>query len=49
MYTDGSEEVIGTDETWQIRRSKISFSNLYDGEHRDDTLPDLPCRAGSPL
>ena len=42
MYTDGSEEVIGTDETWQIRRSKISFSNLYDGEHRDDTLPDLP-------
>lgn len=42
MYTDGSEEVIGTDETWQIRRSKISFSNVYDGEHRDDTLPDLP-------
>lgn len=40
--TDGSEEVIGTDETWQIRRSKISFSNVYDGEHRDDTLPDLP-------
>lgn len=42
MYTDGSEEVIGTDETWQVQRSKISFSNLYDGEHRDDTLPDLP-------
>ncbi len=49
MYTDGSEEVIGTDETWQVQRSKISFSNLYDGEHRDDTLSDLPCRAGSPL
>ena len=42
MYTDGSEEVISTDETWQVQRSKISFSNLYDGEHRDDTLPDLP-------
>ncbi|MCC2728499.1 alpha-L-rhamnosidase N-terminal domain-containing protein, partial [Blautia sp. MSK22_86] len=37
-----SEEVIGTDESWQVRRSKIAFSNLYDGEHRDDTLSELP-------
>ena len=41
-YADGSEEVIGTDESWQVRCSKIAFSNLYDGEHRDDTLSELP-------
>ena len=41
-YADGSEEVIGTDESWQVRRSKIAFSNLYDGERRDDTLSELP-------
>ena len=41
-YADGTEEVIGTDESWTVRRSTISFSNLYDGEHRDDTLPELP-------
>lgn len=42
IYEDGSEEVIGTDENWQIRRSNITFSNIYDGEQRDDTLQDLP-------
>ncbi len=41
-YEDGTEEVIGTDESWTVKRSKITFSNLYDGEHRDDTLPELP-------
>lgn len=40
-YTDGREEVIGTDESWTVRRSKITFSNLYDGEHVDETLPEL--------
>lgn len=39
-YADGSEEVIGTDENWFVTRSKVTFSNIYDGEHRDDTLPD---------
>ena len=37
-YADGSEQVIGTDEDWQVSRSCITFSNIYDGEHRDDTL-----------
>ncbi len=37
-YEDGSVKVIGTDETWKVRRSRITFSNIYDGEHRDDTL-----------
>ena len=41
-YADGTEDVIGTDESWTVRRSRITFSNLYDGEHRDDTLPDMP-------
>lgn len=41
-YADGTEEVIGTDESWTVTRSMITFSNLYDGEHRDDTLPELP-------
>lgn len=37
-YTDGSEEVVGTDENWKLLWSAITFSNIYDGEHRDDTL-----------
>ena len=41
-YEDGGEEVLGTDESWRMRRSKITFSNFYDGEHRDDTLPECP-------
>lgn len=40
-YTDGTEDVIGTDESWTVRRSRITYSSLYDGEHRDDTLPEL--------
>lgn len=45
-YEDGSEEVVGTDDSWSVRRSRITFSNLYDGEMRDDTLPDLEvCQA----
>lgn len=38
-YEDGSTEVLGTDESWKVRRSNITFSNIYDGEWRDDTLP----------
>ena len=41
-FTDGTETVTGTDPSWKVRRSKITFSNIYDGEHRDDTLPELP-------
>ncbi len=40
-YSDGAEEIIGTDESWTVTRSNITFSNFYDGEHRDDTLPVL--------
>ncbi len=41
-YTDGTEETVGTDDSWQVTRSRVTFSDIYDGEHRDDTLPDLP-------
>ncbi|MGI6106322.1 MAG: family 78 glycoside hydrolase catalytic domain [Lachnospiraceae bacterium] len=40
LHSDGTETVVGTDESWSVTRSKITFSNIYDGEHRDDTLPD---------
>lgn len=42
QYTDGTPETIGTDESWNVRRSNIIFSNLYDGEVQDDTLPEMP-------
>lgn len=41
-YEDGSEEVIGTDNSWKVRRSSIYFSNIYDGEKEDTTFPELP-------
>ena len=40
LYADGKEEVYATDDTWDVTRSTITFSNIYDGEHRDDTLPE---------
>lgn len=41
-HTDGTTEVIGTDESWQVTRSKITYSGIYDGEHFDATLPEVP-------
>ena len=40
VHQDGREEVIGTDENWDVERSTIIFSNIYDGEQRDDSLSD---------
>ncbi len=42
LYQDGTELVIGTDESWDVTRSNVTFSNIYDGEHRDDRLPAMP-------
>ncbi len=36
------EEVISTDESWDVARSNIIFSNIYDGEIIDDTLDEMP-------
>lgn len=43
-YADGTEETVGTDESWTVGRSGITFSDLYNGEQRDDTLPPLPLK-----
>lgn len=40
-YADGEEEVVGTDESWKLLWSAITFSNIYDGEQRDDTLDGI--------
>ena len=39
-YADGSEEAVGTDESWTAIRSRYLDSSIYDGETRDDTLPE---------
>ena len=41
-YVDGTEEIIGTDESWQVSRSTVIFSNIYDGERRNDILVKIP-------
>ncbi len=46
-YEDGSCQVIGTDDSWTVKRSTITFSNIYDGEQRDDTLEELPAVSAS--
>ena len=35
--SDGSEQVVGTDETWVSYSSPVLFSGIYDGEHLDMT------------
>lgn len=40
-YADGREDVVGTDESWQVTRSGITFSGIYDGERVDETLPPV--------
>ena len=39
-YADGSSECIPTDGSWQLTRSRCTFSGIYDGEHWDETLPE---------
>lgn len=35
QYTDGTEDVFGTDDSWQVGISPISFDSIYDGETID--------------
>lgn len=37
-FTDGSEKVIGTDESWPTHPSPVTMSNIYDGEDYDARL-----------
>ena len=38
-YADGTTQVFSTSEGWQMTRSNITGSNIYDGMYVDDTLP----------
>lgn len=40
IYTDGTREVIGTDETWEYYGSDIESSDIYDGEILNRVLWD---------
>lgn len=40
-YENGECTTVATDDTWNIRFSNIIFDGIYDGERRDDTLPEL--------
>ncbi|MBR1607285.1 MAG: family 78 glycoside hydrolase catalytic domain [Clostridia bacterium] len=58
-FADGRTETVETDESWRAVRSPVTLSELYDGEHRDDTRqPGAPvpclrvetaCRLEEPL
>lgn len=48
-YEDGGTQVFGTDESWQVERSHITDSNLYDGEHVDDTLRESAPEQARPV
>ncbi len=40
-YEDGSQDIIGTDRTWECQESVIKETSIYDGEIRDDVnVPD---------
>ena len=41
-YEDGTQEVVGTDESWQISTGSIRFSEIYDGETQDTTIGEQP-------
>jgi alpha-L-rhamnosidase len=40
-YTDGSEEVFGTDTSWKCKTGVILFSEIYDGEIVDANYIDM--------
>ena len=48
-YADGSEAVIGTDETWRAKRSQIVASGIYNGEVYDATLDDSEVLGVKPI
>jgi alpha-L-rhamnosidase len=38
-YEDGSHEVLSTGDGWMVTLGSTTFSNIYDGQHVDGTLP----------
>ncbi len=45
-YTDNTEDIICTDSSWEGALSKITFADIYDGEHFDANRAEhyAPCR-----
>lgn len=41
-YADGSSETVITDEKWYMRKSAVLFSDIYNGEVYDASLPPAP-------
>ena len=39
-YEDGESDCVATDGSWLVTRSNFTFSDIYDGEILDDTLPE---------
>ncbi|MBO5110782.1 MAG: family 78 glycoside hydrolase catalytic domain [Clostridia bacterium] len=39
-YKDGTTETVVTDESWQVKKSKSSMVDIYDGEHYDANFED---------
>ena len=44
-YTDGTSDILVTDESWESAPSKVRFSDFYDGEHYDASYEEsfAPC------
>jgi alpha-L-rhamnosidase len=40
-YTDGSKDVIATDNTWKVSTGEIQFGDIYDGSHLDFTKEQI--------
>lgn len=38
IYEDGTEEIVGTDENWKVRRNPVVFDSIYDGETFDANI-----------
>ena len=48
-YADGTEEILGTDESWHARRSPIVESGIYSGEVWDATTDASECFGVKPI
>ena len=41
FYTDGSREIIATDESWKVKTGAIRYSEIYMGETLDTNAPEI--------
>ena len=48
-YADGTEETVGSDESWRVSTGSIRFSQLYDGETQDTTAAEQPVGPALPF